>query len=180
MIMIQNKPMGEILKRMELMEFLEIIIFDETMILNDPIDSWPICDCLISFHSKGISLFYRQARHPWIKTCRFRTMTRKLRNLGPDQEPANFENLGPQNRRLSVWLEPRRNPWTNFKISDLGFPLEKAIQYEKLRKPFVINDLEKQWDIQGLVRSIFVRSFWFAIANRDTIMINIDVHDCAW
>ena len=54
--MIQNKPMGEILKRMELMEFLEIIIFDETMILNDPIDSWPICDCLISFHSKGISL----------------------------------------------------------------------------------------------------------------------------
>jgi len=52
--MIQNKPMGEILKRMELMEFLEIIIFDETMILNDPIDSWPICDCLISFHSKGI------------------------------------------------------------------------------------------------------------------------------
>ena len=56
--MIQNKPMGEILKRMELMEFLEIIIFDETMILNDPIDSWPICDCLISFHSKGISLFF--------------------------------------------------------------------------------------------------------------------------
>ena len=48
--------MGEILKRMELMEFLEIIIFDETMILNDPIDSWPICDCLVSFHSKGISL----------------------------------------------------------------------------------------------------------------------------
>ena len=83
MIMIQNKPMGEILKRMELMEFLEIIIFDETMILNDPIDSWPICDCLISFHSKGISLFYRQARHPWTKTSRARTMTRKLRNLGP-------------------------------------------------------------------------------------------------
>ena len=66
--MIQNKPMGEILKRMELMEFLEIIIFDETMILNDPIDSWPICDCLISFHSKGkiftvkISLIYRGSR----------------------------------------------------------------------------------------------------------------------
>ena len=67
--MIQNKPMGEILKRMELMEFLEIIIFDETMILNDPIDSWPICDCLISFHSKGkvltvkTSLIYRGSRN---------------------------------------------------------------------------------------------------------------------
>jgi len=47
------------------------------------------------------------------------------------------------------------HPRTNFKFNDLGFPLEKAIQYEKLRKPFVINDLEKQWDIQGLVRSIF-------------------------
>ena len=57
-VMTQNKPMGEILKRMELMEFLEIIIFDETMILNDPIDSWPICDCLISFHSKGSALFF--------------------------------------------------------------------------------------------------------------------------
>ena len=61
------------------------------------------------------------------------------------------------------------------KISDSGFPLEKAIQYEKLRKPFVINDLEKQWDIQGLVRSRF-RSFASStIVNQDTI-INID-HD---
>ena len=89
MIMIQNKPMGEILKRMELMEFLEIIIFDETMILNDPIDSWPICDCLISFHSKGISLFYR---HSWRTTSRARTMTRELRNLGP-QNRRSVERL---------------------------------------------------------------------------------------
>ena len=33
-----------------------------------------------------------------------------------------------------------------------GFPLEKAIAYERLRKPFVINDLEKQWDIQDRVK----------------------------
>ena len=36
-----SKPMGEIVKRMELFEFIEIIIFDEGMILNDPIDTWP-------------------------------------------------------------------------------------------------------------------------------------------
>lgn len=28
-----------------------------------------------------------------------------------------------------------------------GFPLEKAIQYRKLRNPLMINDLELQYDI---------------------------------
>ena len=73
---------------------------------------------------------------------------------------------------------PRSHPWINLKFYNLGFPLEKAIQYEKLRKPFVINDLEKQWDIQGQIRSIFVRSFRFAIANRDTIMISVHDRSC--
>lgn len=49
--------------------------------LQNPVEEWPICDCLISFHSKG-------------------------------------------------------------------FPLDKAIQYEKLRKPYVINNLHMQYDIQ--------------------------------
>lgn len=50
-------------------------------VLQNPVEEWPICDCLISFHSKG-------------------------------------------------------------------FPLDKAIQYEKLRKPYVINNLHMQYDIQ--------------------------------
>jgi len=29
-----------------------------------------------------------------------------------------------------------------------GFPLDKAIEYTRLRKPFVINNLEMQYDIQ--------------------------------
>ena len=29
-----------------------------------------------------------------------------------------------------------------------GFPVEKAIAYAKLRKPFIINNLEVQYDIQ--------------------------------
>ena len=89
MIMIQNKPMGEILKRMELMEFLEIIIFDETMILNDPIDSWPICDCLISFHSKGISWIYWQARDSRTYPVCSGRRAEKMRTLG---------SIGPRNR----------------------------------------------------------------------------------
>ena len=81
----KSKPMGEIVKRIKMFEFVEVEIFDENQILNDPVEEWPLCDCLISFHSKG-------------------------------------------------------------------FPLEKAIHYENLRKPFVINDLEKQWDIQDRVK----------------------------
>jgi inositol hexakisphosphate/diphosphoinositol-pentakisphosphate kinase len=81
----KSKPMDEIVKRIKLFEFVQVEIFEENQILNDPVEEWPICDCLISFHSKG-------------------------------------------------------------------FPLDKALQYEKLRKPFVINDLEKQWDIQDRVK----------------------------
>merc|ERR1712230_243637 len=77
----KSKPMGEIVKRLQAIEFIRLAIFDENQILNDPVEEWPICKCLISFHSKG-------------------------------------------------------------------FPLDKAIQYQKLRNPFVINDLEKQFDIQ--------------------------------
>ena len=47
------KPMREIVSRMELFEFIEIIIFEESLILNEPVETWPICNCLISFHSKG-------------------------------------------------------------------------------------------------------------------------------
>lgn len=54
--------------------------------LQDPVENWPICDCLISFHSKG-------------------------------------------------------------------FPLEKAIQYAQLRKPYIINNLHMQYDIQVIIKS---------------------------
>ena len=72
-----SKPMKEILKRLEYFEKLEMIIFEESAILNDPVEDWPICDALISFYSRG-------------------------------------------------------------------FPLDKAIAYENLRQPFIINNLEKQ------------------------------------
>ncbi|XP_050345275.1 inositol hexakisphosphate and diphosphoinositol-pentakisphosphate kinase isoform X4 [Nymphalis io] len=73
----QSKPMKEILTRLDEFEFIKMLVFPE----EKPVEEWPICDCLISFHSKG-------------------------------------------------------------------FPLDKAIQYEKLRKPYVINNLHMQYDIQ--------------------------------
>ncbi|XP_050725951.1 inositol hexakisphosphate and diphosphoinositol-pentakisphosphate kinase 2-like isoform X8 [Eriocheir sinensis] len=76
-----SKPMKEILTRLEEFEFIRTVIFPEEVILKEPVDKWPLCDCLISFHSKG-------------------------------------------------------------------FPLEKAQAYTDLRKPYIINDLEKQYDLQ--------------------------------
>ncbi|XP_055384691.1 inositol hexakisphosphate and diphosphoinositol-pentakisphosphate kinase isoform X2 [Condylostylus longicornis] len=76
----QSKPMKEILTRLQEFEYIKILVFQEEVILMEPVDNWPICDCLISFHSKG-------------------------------------------------------------------FPLDKAIQYAQLRKPYVINNLLMQYDI---------------------------------
>lgn len=76
-----SKPMQEILSRIAEFEFIRIEVFQEEVILNKPVEEWPIVDCLISFHSKG-------------------------------------------------------------------FPLAKAIEYAKLREPFIINDLLMQYDIQ--------------------------------
>jgi len=77
----QSKPMKEILTRLQEFEFIKILTFEEDVILKQPVDKWPLCDCLISFHSKG-------------------------------------------------------------------FPLDKAIQYALLRKPYVLNNLHMQYDIQ--------------------------------
>ena len=49
--------------------------------LQEPVEKWPVCDCLISFHSKG-------------------------------------------------------------------FPLEKAVSYSELVRPFIINNLRQQFDLQ--------------------------------
>ena len=73
--------MQEILERLDRFKHIKTIVFDEKVILQEPVEQWPTCDCLISFHSKG-------------------------------------------------------------------FPLNKAIDYEELRKPFVINDLWMQYILQ--------------------------------
>ncbi|KAM5191306.1 inositol hexakisphosphate and diphosphoinositol-pentakisphosphate kinase 2 isoform 2-T2 [Mantella aurantiaca] len=77
----KSKPMKEILERLSLFKYITVVLFEEDVILNECVENWPLCDCLISFHSKG-------------------------------------------------------------------FPLDKAVDYAKLRNPFVINDLNLQYHIQ--------------------------------
>lgn len=77
----QSKPMKEILTRLQEFEYIKVTVFTEQTILQLPVEEWPVCDCLISFHSKG-------------------------------------------------------------------FPLDKALQYALLHRPYVINNLHMQYDIQ--------------------------------
>ncbi|XP_061629341.1 inositol hexakisphosphate and diphosphoinositol-pentakisphosphate kinase 1 isoform X4 [Phyllopteryx taeniolatus] len=77
----KSKPMTHILERLCKFDYIEVVIFPEDVILEEPVDKWPLCDCLISFHSKG-------------------------------------------------------------------FPLDKAVQYAKLRNPLALNDLNMQYFIQ--------------------------------
>ncbi|XP_027871473.1 inositol hexakisphosphate and diphosphoinositol-pentakisphosphate kinase 2 isoform X44 [Xiphophorus couchianus] len=52
----KSKPMTQILERLCRFEYITVVIFPEDTILNEPVDKWPLCDCLISFHSKGFPL----------------------------------------------------------------------------------------------------------------------------
>ncbi|XP_055589613.1 inositol hexakisphosphate and diphosphoinositol-pentakisphosphate kinase isoform X2 [Uranotaenia lowii] len=66
----QSKPMKEILTRLQEFEFIRMIVFSEEVILKEPVEKWPLCDCLISFHSKGFPLEkaiqYAQLRQPYV------------------------------------------------------------------------------------------------------------------
>ena len=48
--------MKEILDRLAKFEMFEIVVFSDEVILNHPVEEWPICDALISFFSRGIVL----------------------------------------------------------------------------------------------------------------------------
>ncbi|XP_048115476.1 inositol hexakisphosphate and diphosphoinositol-pentakisphosphate kinase 2 isoform X22 [Alosa alosa] len=102
----KSKPMKEILERLCLFKYITVVTFEEEVILNEPVENWPQCDCLISFHSKG-------------------------------------------------------------------FPLDKAVAYEKLRNPFVINDLDLQYCIQDrrevyrILKAEGIQLPRFAVLNRD-------------
>ena len=77
-----SKPMKAIMAKMlELYgQLIEFLVFDERVILDSPVEQWPLCDCLISFYATD-------------------------------------------------------------------FPLDKAIRYARLRHPYVINNLEAQYDL---------------------------------
>ncbi|XP_042424575.1 inositol hexakisphosphate and diphosphoinositol-pentakisphosphate kinase VIP1-like isoform X1 [Zingiber officinale] len=67
---VSSAPMVQILERLQAFGEFEIIIFGDKVIIEDPIESWPICDCLIAFCSSGYPLqkaeMYAALRKPFL------------------------------------------------------------------------------------------------------------------
>ncbi|KAF8010844.1 hypothetical protein BT93_J1478 [Corymbia citriodora subsp. variegata] len=65
-----SAPMGQILERLDAFGEFEIVIFGDKVILEYPVESWPICDCLIAFYSTGYPLekaeAYAALRKPFL------------------------------------------------------------------------------------------------------------------
>ncbi|XP_068168337.1 inositol hexakisphosphate and diphosphoinositol-pentakisphosphate kinase 1 isoform X6 [Antennarius striatus] len=64
----KSKPMTQILERLCKFDYIDVVVFPEEVILEEPVERWPLCDCLISFHSKGFPLdkavAYAELRNP--------------------------------------------------------------------------------------------------------------------
>lgn len=65
-----SKPMKEIVRRLENFSRIQIIIFSEDVILNRPVEEWPVVNALISFFSTGFPLDkaieYKNLRNPFV------------------------------------------------------------------------------------------------------------------
>ncbi|XP_048140413.1 inositol hexakisphosphate and diphosphoinositol-pentakisphosphate kinase VIP2-like isoform X2 [Rhodamnia argentea] len=65
-----SAPMVQILERLEAFGEFEIVKFGDKVILEHPVESWPICDCLIAFYSTGYPLekaeAYAALRKPFL------------------------------------------------------------------------------------------------------------------
>jgi len=114
----RSKPMNEILGRLST-DLFEIIIFGNDVILNEPIDKWPVVECLIAF-------------------------------------------------------------------SSTNYPTLKVLEYIKLTKPYVINDLETDYSILQDRRKVYnalesegidVPFHVFVERDREDIIYEIEEHD---
>ena len=65
-----SKPMKEIIHRLENFSRLQILIFDEDVIINRPVEEWPVVNAFISFFSFGFPLdkaiAYKNLRQPFV------------------------------------------------------------------------------------------------------------------
>ena len=63
-------PMQSILSRLQHYDHVKIVVFSDDTILKEPVDLWPVCDCLLAFFSKGFPLQkateYVHLRQPFV------------------------------------------------------------------------------------------------------------------
>ena len=51
-----SQPMKNVLSRLAQEPVIEIVMFTDHTILNEPVEEWPVCDSLIAFYSNGFPL----------------------------------------------------------------------------------------------------------------------------
>ena len=85
------------------------MLFSDRTILNEQVEQWPVCDCLLAFFSEG-------------------------------------------------------------------FPLQKAVDYVKLRKPFVFNDLDIQYTLQDRCVRVVVHGVCIYAHGHVCYMLKVSMH----
>ncbi|KAH9556345.1 hypothetical protein CY35_07G021800 [Sphagnum magellanicum] len=127
-------PMTQILNRLQQFGEFEIVLFGDRVILSDPIETWPICDCLIAFSSSGYPLAkveaYADLRKPYLvnelKTQRILQDRRKVYSL--------LEECG-------IPVPPYATVNREFPYQDVDYLVEEEDYVEicgkRIMKPFV-------------------------------------------
>ncbi|XP_078429870.1 inositol hexakisphosphate and diphosphoinositol-pentakisphosphate kinase VIP2-like isoform X2 [Wolffia australiana] len=129
-----SAPMKQILDRLEAFGEFEIICFGDQVILEEPVDNWPICDCLISFYSSGYPI-------------------KKAEEYAALRKPFLVNELEPQHllhdrRMVYERLEEFRIPVPNYALVTRDFPYQEVdyfieeddyveIHGKRFWKPFV-------------------------------------------
>lgn len=127
-------PMAQILDRLRMFGEFEIIIFGDHVVLHEPVEKWPLCDCLIAFYSTGYPLdkaeAYAALRKPYLIN------QLKLQHLLHDR------------RKVYARLEEFGIPTPNYALVSRNFPYEEVenfveeedyveIHGKRILKPFV-------------------------------------------
>mgnify|MGYP006151111177 CR=1 FL=1 len=125
----RSAPMMEILERISAFtcngvpEF-RVLRFPEDIILNKPIDEWPICQALIAFFSTGFPL-------------------RKAQAYASLRRPHVFNNLEKQE-----FLLDRRRVYAMLQAS--GVPVPKYVSYDANDKSVAVEDSDEWLQINGV------------------------------
>ena len=51
-----SRPMKSVLERLTAQGEFVLAMFGDDVILNKPIEEWPVCQCLLAWHSEGFPL----------------------------------------------------------------------------------------------------------------------------
>ncbi|CAL1357848.1 unnamed protein product [Linum trigynum] len=127
---VSSAPMKQILDRLQAFGEFEVIHFGDKAILEDPIERWPICDCLIAFYSSGYPLekaeAYAALRKPFV-----------INELEP-------QHLLHDRRKVYERLERFGIPVPRYAFVNRGFPYQE-LEYFVEEEDFVEVHGQRFW-----------------------------------